>query len=386
MRSDDSLARSSFRLSPEWKRGRADGALQPHIDARLAGVERRGDTLVVHSLSGNERNHYFANRGGRSFDDRSALSGLDTPADSRGFAVLDYDRDGWPDIALVNANQPLFNLYRNEMPAAGRTGGMIAVRFVGGNRSASPSSEFGCRDGYGAQLTADLGDQKIIREHRCGDGFAAQHSATMILGLGARTAARSISVRWPSGRTTTTSDIPEGTLLTVFENPADGPGGEAFARTAYRTAAVPPSEPSMERPLFPLAAADQTARPDARLRVYTTLATWCPSCRKHLPAVRRLHEALATEGIEFIAVPIDAEDDATKLADYVREHPLPSRMAALDTAQREGALADFKAALGEEPPLPSTVITDAQGRVQAAQPGVPAVSLLRRLLHEQEVR
>ena len=102
--------------------------------------------------------------------------------------------------------------------------------------------------------------------------------------------------------------------------------------------------------------------------------------------MRRLHEALATEGIEFIAVPIDAEDDATKLADYVREHPLPSRMAALDTAQREGALADFKAALGGEPPLPSTVITDAQGRVQAAQPGVPAVSLLRRLLHEQEVR
>jgi peroxiredoxin len=382
VRSDDSLARSSFRLSPEWKRERADGALQPHIDARLAGVERRGDTLVVHSLSGNERNHYFANRGGQAFDDRSALSGLDTPADSRGFAVLDYDRDGWPDIALVNANQPLFNLYRNEMPAAGHTGGMIAVRFVGGNRSAKPSSEFGCRDGYGAQLTVDLGDQKLIREHRCGDGFATQHSATMIVGLGARTAAGSITVRWPSGRTATTSDVPEGTLLTVYENPADGPGGDAFARSTYRVAAPAPSEPALDRPVFPLAVADPAARPEARLRLYTTLATWCPSCRKHLPAVRRLHEDLAAEGVELIAVPIDAEDDEAKLTGYMRDHQVPSRLAALDGPQREQALGYFQSALGEEPPLPSTVVTDAQGRVRAAQPGVPSVSSLRRILHE----
>jgi thiol-disulfide isomerase/thioredoxin len=382
VRSDDNLARSSFRLSPEWKRGAPDGALQPHIDARLAGVERRGDTLVVHSLSGNERNHYFANRSGRSFEDWSALSGLDNPADGRGFAVLDYDRDGCSDLALVNANQPLFNLYRNEMPAAGRAGGMIAVRFVGGNRSSSPSSEFGCRDGYGAQLMADLGDQKIIREHRCGDGFAAQHSATMMVGLGARAAARSVSVRWPSGRTATTSEVPEGTLLTVYENPADGPGGEGFARSEYRVAMAEPAAASVERPVFPLAAADTAGRADGRVRVYTTLATWCPSCRKHLPAVRRLQEALATEGVELVAVPIDVDDDEAKLSEYARQHQLPSRVIRLDRPQRERAAADFGLILGETPPLPSTVITDAAGRVLAAQPGVPSVSALRRLLHE----
>ena len=162
VRADESLPRT-FRFSPEWKRTPAPDNLGPEIDARLAGVERHGDKFLVHSLHGHEQNRYFANRGGRSFEDLSGLSGLDNPADSRGFAILDYDRDGWLDVAMVNANQPLFNLYHNEMAAAGIKGGMIALRFVGGNRTPLPSKEYGCRDGYGARVTLDA---IMLQSHR----------------------------------------------------------------------------------------------------------------------------------------------------------------------------------------------------------------------------
>lgn len=208
-------------------------SLGPEIDARLGGMDRQADNMLVHSLNGNERNHYFANRGGRSFADISALSGLDNPADSRGFAILDYDRDGWQDLALVNANQPLFNLYHNEMTAAGLHGGMIAIRFVGGNHSAAPSKEFTCRDGFGARVLADLGDEKLVREHRCGDGWATQNSATMIIGIGAHPSVASLSVRWPSGKSTSTEEVPAGTLLVAYENPSDAPNGAAFVRAPY---------------------------------------------------------------------------------------------------------------------------------------------------------
>lgn len=234
VRADNNLARPSFRFSPEWKRTPPPDNLGPQIDARLAGVERRGDRIWVHSLHGRERNRYFANLGGRSFVDASGLTGLDNPADSRGFAVLDYDRDGWQDLAMVNANQPLFNLYHNEMAAAGLDGGLIALRFVGGNRTAAPSDEYACRDGYGARVAVDLGDEKIVREHRCGEGWSSQNSPTMIVGIGARKTAASVMVRWPSGRTTTTPAVPEGTLLTAYENPADSPSGEAFTSEPYR--------------------------------------------------------------------------------------------------------------------------------------------------------
>jgi hypothetical protein len=236
VRTDKDLASTDFRFSPEWKRTPSPDNLGPEIDVRLSGVDRQGDKILVHSLNGNERNHYFANRAGRSFVDISPLSGLDNPADSRGFAVLDYDRDGWQDVALVNANQPLFNLYHNEMPAAGLRGGMIAIRFVGGNNTAFPSAQYACRDGYGARVKLDLGETKVIREHRCGDGWSTQNSSTMIIGIGSRTNVPSLTVNWPapSRKTATAHDIPEGTLLTIYENAVDSPTKAEFVRAAYR--------------------------------------------------------------------------------------------------------------------------------------------------------
>jgi ASPIC and UnbV/FG-GAP-like repeat len=236
VRADAGLSRRSFRLSDSWKRRAGSAGLSPEIDSRLGGVEKRGEKIVVHSLSGRERNHYFANRGGKQFTDLSALSGLDDAGDGRGWALLDFDRDGWQDLALVNANKPLFSLYRNTMPEAGLRSGIVAVKFVGGNKTPGAAA-MACRDGYGALVTASLGDLTLTREHRCGDGFAAQHSAVMMLGLGSRPAAARITVRWPSGKTTAAENITEGTLLTCFENPADAPDGSGFTRTPWRRAA-----------------------------------------------------------------------------------------------------------------------------------------------------
>jgi len=80
----------------------------------------------------------------------------------------------------------------------------------------------------------DLGDTKLIREHRCGDGWSTQNSPTMIIGIGAHTNVASITVQWPSGKTASAKGVPEGTLLTVFENRADSPSKTSFFGTSYR--------------------------------------------------------------------------------------------------------------------------------------------------------
>ena len=156
MRTDESLARSSFRHSEEWKRSEAGAALAPMIDRRLQGGVVEDGRYLVHSLSGSERNHHFVNDGEEGFEDRSLTSGADSPADGRGFVLLDYDRDGRTDLAVVNANTPLFNLYRNNIPKAGNS---IAVRLVGGAGPEGGGAEgFAVRDGYGAHVTARLPD------------------------------------------------------------------------------------------------------------------------------------------------------------------------------------------------------------------------------------
>ena len=55
----------------------------------------------------------FHNRGDGTFEDVTASSGIfDTSSKSLGIAMLDYDRDGWPDVVIANDTQPN-KLYRN---------------------------------------------------------------------------------------------------------------------------------------------------------------------------------------------------------------------------------------------------------------------------------
>jgi hypothetical protein len=380
VRADENLARPTFRFSPEWRRTPSPDNFGPQIDARMTGVERRGDRIVVHSLQGGERNRYFANLKGRSFVDISGLTGLDNPADSRGFGFLDYDRDGWRDLALVNANQPLFSLYHNEMPAAGIKGGMIALRFVGGNRTPLPSKETAGRDGFGARVAVDLGNARIVREHRCGEGWSTQHSATMLVGVGDHDTIASVTVKWPSGRSVSTRDVPEGTLLTVYENPGDSPSGEPFTRHPYRVKQSPrPPQATNGNPVFPLRSLDDAAKP-ARLRAYTSFTTTCPSWNRDLPVWRTLKEAFSSDGIDLVAIPIDPADDDSRLAAYAQQSKPPARLVNIPPAKRAEAVVAYANALGQEPPLPSTVITDEAGHILSAQPGVPSISELRKLL------
>jgi hypothetical protein len=56
----------------------------------------------------------FRNRGDGTFEDVTAKSGIfDSTSKSLGAAVLDYDRDGWPDLLIANDTQPN-KLYRNQ--------------------------------------------------------------------------------------------------------------------------------------------------------------------------------------------------------------------------------------------------------------------------------
>jgi hypothetical protein len=55
----------------------------------------------------------FHNRGDGTFEDVTAKSGIfDTSSKSLGVAMLDYDRDSWPDLLVANDTQPN-KLYRN---------------------------------------------------------------------------------------------------------------------------------------------------------------------------------------------------------------------------------------------------------------------------------
>jgi len=351
---------------------------------------RRGGGEISLSISGFERNRLFLSLQGRQFEDLSGVSGLDALADGRAFALLDYDRDGWQDIAVVNVNAPLLSLYRNDI-GLGDSGSarVIALRLVGGNHAPESSNRYGPRDGYGAVVTAYVQDAApIVREHRCGEGLAAQNSTTLLIGIGERDAVDSLTVRWPGGTVQRTGEVAAKTLLTVYENPDHSPGGDAFASQPYAPAPASrwrdrlAADADSAQSILAAFEADGTSFSETApgLRMYTSTATWCASCKASLPQLSLLREAFEAERLDMSGVPIDPADSAEKLEAYLARYRPAYRLRTDWSAEQIAAFGEILARETGLDALPSTLITDNGGRLLLAMTGVPTVSHVRRLL------
>lgn len=352
---------------------------------------------ITHSFSGKERNRLFLNNHAEQFLDLSGLSGLDSPADGRVFVRLDYDRDGWTDFAVVNSSRPFLQLYRNQLgeaqSGASETGPattnspnkVIAVRFIGGNASASPSTTLSNRDGWGAKVLVTVGDKDhqrtLLREHLCGEGMAGQNSSTMLIGIGAASRAEQIEIRWPSGKKQTVPDVKAGSLVTVFEDPSASPRGEAYLVEPYlhpkKAPSVTPGGLATDVRRF-----DVSKHSSSELTVVTTMASWCAACAKHQPLLSFLPTAFGKGEVGVVGFPIDREDSAEAVREFAARHkstyPL---MLDPAVAQRDAVESILGDAAGTDA-LPSSIVTDAAGRVRLVQSGIPTVSQLRQLLAE----
>jgi thiol-disulfide isomerase/thioredoxin len=365
-------------------------------DAKVKGAAKDAGALGLggplffqggfRSFSGHERNRLFMSLRGSEFVDVSTLSGLDSPADGRGFAVWDYDRDGRQDIALVNNNAPTLSLYRNrigDIPGGLAAGRIIAVRFVGSNTTRSPAHGRSNRDGVGASVRLALGDFTLLREHRCGEGLAAQNSSTLILGIGQHEAAETLWVQWPSGRSHRLDGVAAGSLVTAWEDPTQSPNGKPFVVEAYRAAAVEARRARGTKSGEPLlSGVAPRGAPTPPLAVYTTMATWCAACKSELPEVARLRRTFGADQLALYGVPSDENDDPARLAAYIEQqrpdYVLLDKLPPRDVARVRKLVQDeFKMEV-----LPASIVTDAGGRVRMVTGGLPSVSDLRRLLAE----
>ena len=218
MRSDRNLP-PEFRDQKQWTIDPLTGTSRPDYER----LDTYGPEFHRHSYSGNERNKLFLNQQGKRFIDVSDISGADDIADSRSWARWDFNRDGWQDIALVNANKPLLRLFQNQLNSERRAPNrFVAVRLNGANSTPTPSKTSSNRDGFGAVVNVRSGGLKIRREHRCGEGYAAQNSSTMLIGIGQETEAE-LSIAWPSGAQAGPFTVKAGQLIHCFEDTAVSP-------------------------------------------------------------------------------------------------------------------------------------------------------------------
>ncbi len=373
MQSDENLDKT-YSNTIAWDKNPLTGREKQFVNRFTLPTLERGKL----SFSGNERNHLFQNINGKKFEDISGISGIDSIQDGRCFAVLDYDRDGWQDIALLNINTPVLSLFRNQqgqqtLPAAKHK--MLAVKLVGGNQTDQPSAQYSSRNGIGARVTVKLPNQTLVRQLNCGEGLAAQNSSTLFFGLGQNTVVDSIEVLWPSGIQQSFEDFKAGDLVTVYENQTEAPEGAGFIAKDYR--ASPPAASSAAKfesrkmPLEPNAS-------EPKITVFISMATWCPNCKNEIPQLNLLRSAFSSQDLEIVAIPIDPSESEEALQSYVDQFKPPYTLG-----KAEGLKDRFSLIVSEKlglDVLPTYVIVDQQGQVRSVRAGAPTVSDLKQAM------
>ena len=368
VRSDKNLDSSIVR-SEAWQSDEVTGNSGGMVDRYLLPEGMQ----ALMSFSGSERNSVFINNSEGRFSNVSGVSGLDSASDGRCVAIVDFDKDGRNDFMITNTNKPTLGVYRNNLDSMAQPNQFIAVQVEGGNRSSKPSSEFASRDGIGAIIRVQTSSHNLMRGMHCGEGLATQASRTQLFGLGNEEAAKRVEVQWPSGKKTVAEDVPSGSMVLIRENPAAG--SESFEIRNY----LPPSERSVTK-----TATEQTKFPVAineldtgKLNVCFAMATWCETCRSHLPDFALIENELASQ-VKLIAVPVDEKDTKEKLKNYVDKHDVNYQFAEIQNDVRQ-QFTKFAADQLGSAPMPFAIIVSESGNVLKVMHGIPSLSDLKKL-------
>jgi len=213
---EDPSQEKEFQSVSAWETQKYKDQIFMPAEGAPNGRRMQQFSFKSNSLSGNERNRLFMNRAG-NFADVTLVSGADDIADGRSFAVVDFDQDGWQDIALMSLNNPKFKLFRNQMQDL--YPGNRSVRFRLRGSADSGESQVGKtnRDGIGAKVFVKYRSGKtMVIQKQCGEGFASQNSGVLSAGVPAGDEVISLVVKWPSGKTSTV-DSPDAQAITLIE-------------------------------------------------------------------------------------------------------------------------------------------------------------------------
>jgi len=195
----------------------ADG----HIEDQVEKVQKR--------VSYAEPPHVFRNLGKGKFVETTESLGkaFASAKVARAAAYADIDNDGALDVLMTTNGGPAY-LFRGE----GVTNRSLRIKLVGTKSN---------RDGIGTVITVNSGGDKQWKMVRSGSSYLSQSELVATFGLGSKTKADSVEIKWPSGQTDKLAGVSAGQTITVEE------GKGIVGSRAYRATTKKPMATKVAR-------------------------------------------------------------------------------------------------------------------------------------------
>ena len=173
----------------------ANGHVYPQMDLVKGGAPYRQPLLL------------FRNNRDRTFEDVTALSGLDKlpPSSRRGAAFGDINNDGKVDVLILNVGEPP-TLLINRTQTAGHA---VLFKLVGSESN---------KAAIGARVTVTAGDLVQFEEVRGGSSYLSQNDLRLHFGLGQQTNMSAVEISWPSGKEEKFRNLPADFIYTIVED------------------------------------------------------------------------------------------------------------------------------------------------------------------------
>jgi tetratricopeptide (TPR) repeat protein/peroxiredoxin len=348
------------------------------------------------SFSGHERNCCFLNTGAATlgsgrFANISAVSGLDFPDDGRAVALVDWDHDGDLDIWISNRNAPRLRLMKNEQPIGNH---FLMLRLEGNGKTTN-------RDAIGARVEVIVGGSGehplLIKTLRAGEGFLAQSSKWIHVGLGKENTIDQVTVHWPGGKTEHFSDVLADHRYRLVQGSGrvqdiSQPARETVltsspqkVQSPTQTARVPLVELlPMPKSRFTGFDGEEHQLPlgEGRLLLVNLWSSSCSACEVELKGFSDRYKELQSNGIDVLALSVEAlTEGADAGANNARKFsegnfPFPVGLATASLVSDFQNEHNRHIPLHKKLPLPCSFLIDRQGRLSVIYRGKISVDQL----------